>query len=146
MHSIANQHSNEADLHGQIASGLGQAGLDKSAGDHKQIATEHSLAAGHYRAAAQAYFAQGQWDLDEVELLFLERFAEKQPGQFPPALGEAYPPRGEAMLLAPPAILIGSELTIPLRLRNFEKPRLKRLSKHQTIAASQVYFSRGASK
>jgi tetratricopeptide (TPR) repeat protein len=52
------------------------------------------------RAAAQTYFAQQKWDLEEVELLYLERFAERQPGGFPPALGADYPPRGEELLLA----------------------------------------------
>ena len=45
--------------------------------------------------------------------------------------------RGLARHLAPPATLMGSELTTPMRLRNLRKPNSKRLSKHQTIAASQ---------
>ncbi len=51
------------------------------------------------RAAALIYFAQNKWDLEDVENLFLERFSEKQPGHFPPALGADYPSRGEELLL-----------------------------------------------
>jgi tetratricopeptide (TPR) repeat protein len=51
------------------------------------------------RAAAQSYFGESKWDLEEVELLYLDRFAEKSPQQFPSALGASYPPRGEELLL-----------------------------------------------
>jgi tetratricopeptide (TPR) repeat protein len=50
-------------------------------------------------AAARAFFEQQKWDLGEVEYTYLERSAGKQPGQFPEALGPAYPAQGEAFLL-----------------------------------------------
>jgi tetratricopeptide (TPR) repeat protein len=51
-------------------------------------------------ADARPYFAQRQWDFDEVEFTYLERSAERLPGQFPAALGPDYPGRGAALLLA----------------------------------------------
>jgi tetratricopeptide (TPR) repeat protein len=50
-------------------------------------------------AAARTFFAQRQWDFDEVELAYLERWAARQPGSFPVTLGPDYPPRGERLLL-----------------------------------------------
>jgi tetratricopeptide (TPR) repeat protein len=49
---------------------------------------------------ARNFFAQRQWDFDEVEFTYLERCAARQPGTFPQALGEDYPARGENLLLA----------------------------------------------
>jgi tetratricopeptide (TPR) repeat protein len=49
--------------------------------------------------AARAFYAQRQWDLDEVEYLYLQRFSEQTPGRFPAELGADYPPRGEVRLL-----------------------------------------------
>src|SRR5262245_50045428 len=47
---------------------------------------------------------------------------------------------------APPATRIGSKCTTPSRLISFWNASSKRLSKHQTIAASHLYLSRGESK
>src|SRR5262249_14841746 len=54
------------------------------------------------RAESAAYYAQRQWNFEDVEYLYLERSAEVQPGQFPAALGPEYPARGEELLLARP--------------------------------------------
>lgn len=48
---------------------------------------------------ARGFFAQHGWDLEAVELTYLERAAEQAPGDFPAALGSDYPRRGEALLL-----------------------------------------------
>jgi tetratricopeptide (TPR) repeat protein len=53
-----------------------------------------------HQEPARAYFAEQEWNFDDVELMYLRRAAEKAPGQFPPVLGPDYPPRGEAVLLA----------------------------------------------
>ena len=41
-------------LHQDVSEKLSWMGMDKHATAHKAIANEHSLAAGHYRAAADA--------------------------------------------------------------------------------------------
>src|ERR1035438_3336647 len=41
---------------------------------------------------------------------------------------------------------MGSEFATPMRFKNLRNPSSKPLSKHQTTAASQWYFSRGASE
>jgi len=51
------------------------------------------------RDKMREFYAQHGWDLDVVELTFLERAAEQAPGAFPAALGPDYPPHGEALLL-----------------------------------------------
>jgi tetratricopeptide (TPR) repeat protein len=51
-------------------------------------------------APARHFYAQQQWDLEDVEYLFLERFAAKHQGCFPPALGADYAPKGESLLLS----------------------------------------------
>jgi tetratricopeptide (TPR) repeat protein len=48
---------------------------------------------------AREFFAQRKWDFDAIELTYLQRAAEVQPGSFPAALGPDYPPRGEKLLL-----------------------------------------------
>jgi tetratricopeptide (TPR) repeat protein len=48
---------------------------------------------------AREFFAQQKWDFDAIELTYLQRAAEVQPGSFPAALGPDYPPRGEKLLL-----------------------------------------------
>jgi len=50
-------------------------------------------------ARAREFFASQKWDFDAIELTYLERAAELQPGSFPAALGADYPPRGEKLLL-----------------------------------------------
>jgi Flp pilus assembly protein TadD len=50
--------------------------------------------------AARAFYEARAWDLDEVEYTYLERWAARQPGRFPEALGADYADRGEALLLA----------------------------------------------
>lgn len=51
-------------------------------------------------AALREFFAQRQWDADELEALYLARWAERHPGGFPDVFGSGYPPRGEKLLLA----------------------------------------------
>jgi tetratricopeptide (TPR) repeat protein len=51
-------------------------------------------------APARAYFEQRQWSFADAEYTYLERSAVQAPGSFPPALGDEYPPQGEAFLLA----------------------------------------------
>jgi tetratricopeptide (TPR) repeat protein len=51
-------------------------------------------------AEARAFYAQRGWDLEDVEVTYLERCAAQQPGAFPMALGPDYPARGESLLLA----------------------------------------------
>jgi tetratricopeptide (TPR) repeat protein len=48
---------------------------------------------------ARAFFAEQQWDFDDVEYLYLERSAARHPGQFPSVLGADYPARGESFLI-----------------------------------------------
>ncbi len=48
---------------------------------------------------AREFFARQQWDFDAIELTYLERAADLQPGSFPAPLGPDYPPRGEKLLL-----------------------------------------------
>jgi hypothetical protein len=48
---------------------------------------------------AREFFAKQKWDFEAIELTYLERAAELQPGSFPAALGPAYPARGEKLLL-----------------------------------------------
>lgn len=49
---------------------------------------------------ARVFYAAQQWDLDDVERMFLRRAAEQAPGKFPEVLGADYQPRGERLLLA----------------------------------------------
>jgi tetratricopeptide (TPR) repeat protein len=48
---------------------------------------------------ARHYYAQQNWSFDEVEYTYLQHTADRQPGQFPAALGAEYAPRGEAFLI-----------------------------------------------
>jgi tetratricopeptide (TPR) repeat protein len=50
-------------------------------------------------SAARAFYAQRQWDFDDMEYTYLERAAARQLGRFPEALGPDYPARGERLLL-----------------------------------------------
>jgi tetratricopeptide (TPR) repeat protein len=50
-------------------------------------------------AAARPFFAQRQWDFDEVEYTFLERWADRHSGQYPPSVGSEFAARGERLLL-----------------------------------------------
>jgi tetratricopeptide (TPR) repeat protein len=50
--------------------------------------------------AFRGFCEQRQWDVEEIEYTYLERFAAQHPGQFPEAFGPEYPPRAEALLLA----------------------------------------------
>jgi hypothetical protein len=54
LQNIADRHEREGGLHDQISRNLDNVGMIKRAGEHRTIAAEHSLAAGHYRAAAGA--------------------------------------------------------------------------------------------
>ena len=54
LHDVADRHANEGELHREVGEKLGWMGMDKHALAHKAIANEHGLAAGHYRAAADA--------------------------------------------------------------------------------------------
>lgn len=53
-----------------------------------------------HQEPARAYFAEQGWSFDDVELMYLRRAAEKEPGHYPTILGPDYPPRGEQLLLA----------------------------------------------
>ncbi len=53
-----------------------------------------------HQEAAHAYYAEHGWNLDDVELMFLRRASEKEPGRYPAVLGPDYAPRGEQLLLA----------------------------------------------
>jgi tetratricopeptide (TPR) repeat protein len=48
---------------------------------------------------ARDFFDNQKWDFDAIELTYLERAAQTQPGSFPAALGRDYPPRGEKLLM-----------------------------------------------
>jgi tetratricopeptide (TPR) repeat protein len=48
---------------------------------------------------ARAYFAEQGWDFDALEITYLERAAELDPGHFPLVLGADYAARGERLLL-----------------------------------------------
>ena len=54
LQNIADRHETEGGLHDQISRNLDNVGMIKRAGEHRTIAAEHNLAAGHYRAAAGA--------------------------------------------------------------------------------------------
>jgi hypothetical protein len=54
LNDIADRHANEGELHREVGEKLGWMGMEKHALAHKAIANEHGLAAGHYRAAADA--------------------------------------------------------------------------------------------
>jgi tetratricopeptide (TPR) repeat protein len=47
----------------------------------------------------RAFCAQRQWDIEEIEFTYLERFASQQPGRYPEVLGPEYPFRAEQLLL-----------------------------------------------
>jgi tetratricopeptide (TPR) repeat protein len=49
--------------------------------------------------AARAYYTAYDWDFEDVEYTFLERWAARRPGSFPEVLGPAYAPLGERLLL-----------------------------------------------
>ncbi len=74
------------------------------AAEQHQLGGEHALAlfARTFadRGPASDFFAARQWDLDAVELTYLERAAALAPGQFPKSLGPDYPAHGEDLLLA----------------------------------------------
>ena len=50
-------------------------------------------------AAARAFFAEQEWNFDDVEYTYLERSAAVNPGHFPGILGADYPARGESFLM-----------------------------------------------
>ena len=64
-------------------------------------ARDRDLFARTFRArqAAQVFFAQHGWELEEVEYIYLERSAAAASGHFPEELGPDYAPRGESFLL-----------------------------------------------
>jgi tetratricopeptide (TPR) repeat protein len=52
------------------------------------------------RDAAQTYYSERGWNVDDVELMFLRRASERAPGRFPDVLGSDYTPRGGQLLLS----------------------------------------------
>jgi tetratricopeptide (TPR) repeat protein len=74
----------------------------RAAARHK-IETEQTLALFALTfadsAPARQFFAQRQWDFNEVEYAYLEYCAALAPGHFPAALGPDYPVRAEQFLL-----------------------------------------------
>ena len=54
LHSVADRHSSEGAMHGDVSQKLGYMGMDKQSAAHQAVADEHGMAAGHYRAAANA--------------------------------------------------------------------------------------------
>jgi len=46
------------------------------------------------------FYAQHQWDVEELEALYLARWSEPHPATFPEVLGPDYGPAGERLLLA----------------------------------------------
>jgi tetratricopeptide (TPR) repeat protein len=48
---------------------------------------------------ARPFFAARRWDFDEMEYTYLERWAQRHPGEYPPPLGPAHAARGERLLL-----------------------------------------------
>lgn len=71
--------------------------LHNVAGD--QVLALYRLTFAHPEPA-RAFFAERGWNLDDIELMFLRRAAEKAPGCFPDVLGPDYRARGEQLLLA----------------------------------------------
>ncbi|MBY0523639.1 MAG: tetratricopeptide repeat protein [Gemmataceae bacterium] len=53
----------------------------------------------HHAPAGRGFFAERQWNFDEMEATFLARWAEQNPGAFPEVLGPDYPRQGEKLLL-----------------------------------------------
>lgn len=49
---------------------------------------------------ARAYYAEQGWNFDDVELMYLRRAAQADPGHWPAPLGADYAARGERLLLA----------------------------------------------
>ena len=62
LRNVADRHDTEGSLHQDVSEKLSWMGMDKHATAHKAIANEHSLAAGHYRAAADASTDTGRPD------------------------------------------------------------------------------------
>jgi tetratricopeptide (TPR) repeat protein len=94
------------------------------------------------QAAARVFFKAQGWDLEEVEYAYLALAADRQPGQFPPALGADYVQRGEELLLTrssrleeagqPDAALAALEMLVRLAPGNARaQDRLARLAYHQ---------------
>jgi hypothetical protein len=54
MNEIADRHDRESDLHSNISNQTAMANMPKRSNEHQQIADQHKLAAGHYRAAANS--------------------------------------------------------------------------------------------
>ena len=54
LHDVADRHSNEGGMHGEVAQKLSYMGMDQQSSAHRAVADEHGMAAGHYRAAANA--------------------------------------------------------------------------------------------
>lgn len=52
------------------------------------------------RETIERFFEQQQWDVKEVEYLYLKRFSANQSGHFPPVLGESYATVGAERLLS----------------------------------------------
>jgi len=54
--------------------------------DGPQVLALYALTFTH-KEAAHAYYTEHNWNLDDVELMFLRRAAEKAPGRYPAVLG-----------------------------------------------------------
>src|SRR5262249_5442044 len=52
-----------------------------------------------HAAAAETFYSQRSWKIEEVEYTYLERWAEKHPASFPPTFPAEYPARAEKLLL-----------------------------------------------
>lgn len=52
-----------------------------------------------HAAAAETFFSQHGWKIEEIEFTYLERWAEKHPASFPPTFPAEYPARAEQLLL-----------------------------------------------
>ena len=57
-------------------------------------------AAFRTKPGLREYFAQRKWDPQELEAIYLARWAERHLGSFPEVLGTNYPQHGEKLLLA----------------------------------------------
>ena len=90
-----------------------------------------------HEAEARAFFSERKWDFGEVELLYLTRAAELEPGRFPTSLGPDYLARGEALLLAR-SLEQEKAGQLPAALGNAEI--LERLAPHNSRALDRLAY------
>jgi tetratricopeptide (TPR) repeat protein len=94
----------------QLAVHFPEAPRDEHAWLYGRAAVQHNLALDgdlellervfSTAPAARAYFAQRNWDFEEVEIHFLSRWSAQRPGAFPAVLGPDYAPYGMNLLLS----------------------------------------------